>query len=291
MSVTSKMVGADFRSAASQERHQVDSVLDQLEVLTADLQSSSSTYSPHSGHSAVSPAVVGRPHAKNLGGRFTDKRRLEKVDPNWRAESKLMWPDRSPLSASYNAGWAGDSLVVPGHDKQTVYLASRSDSILVGFRSDRASSCLREFNRINLGFSSGGISAVAAGGVWIYAAGDFDNRLVVLRLCHDWYQNRTRMLVMRVIDGGGCPKSVVTSPDGSLLSVLYQADASVRFYHCRMNGSLDLVAERKVRSTAQSIYWDNEPARLAVDHGSLGNSYIELESIFENIAELGNVRA
>lgn len=291
MSVTSKMVGADFTHGAPSEQRQLDSVFDHLEGLTAELRSPNGSYSSHTSHCVVSPAAVVRPPAKELGGRFSDMKRLETLAVSWRAESKLLWPDRSPLSADFDAGWVGESLVVPGHDKQTVYLASRSESILVGFRNDRASNCLREFNRINLGFSSGGISSVAAGGVWIYAAGDLDNRLVVLRLCHDWYQNRTRMLVMRVIDGGRCPQSIVTSPDGSLLSVLYRGDASVRFYHCRMNGSLDLVAERKVHSAAQSISWAIDPVCLAIDHGSLGNSFIELESIFENIAELGNVRA
>jgi hypothetical protein len=204
------------------------------------------------------------------------------IDPPHHGSDEL-----AGMDFALEGGWQ----TFTGSDRQVRYVGGKCCDTVIGLRQERSSGQFREFSRLNVGFAEGGISSIASGGAWVFVAGELDHRVVVLRLCHDWYQNRSRLLVMRVLSGGIVPSSLATTKDGSLLCVLDRGESTVRFYACRMNGRLDLISRREVRLTAKSIRMDQGCKNLLVHHGSLGETKLELESIFENIAADATVNA
>lgn len=175
----------------------------------------------------------------------------------------------SPNAVLLASGLGDQAFATPSPDGRRTYVASTQSSSLVGFVTPNRNTEPVEFCRLRLGLQRGGISSVAVGGTWVFAACGEDNRIVVLRLCHDWYQNKTRLLVMRVVDGGKTPISIVTNKEGSKVGVLYSGESLLRTYRCSVNGKLELLEETTVPDTATGLYFDEATSTIsAID--SLG---------------------
>lgn len=187
-----------------------------------------------------------------------------------------------------STGLVDETFFVSSPDGRRTYSASRSSSTLVGYYNSPGEQP-EEFCRVRLGLSSGGISAVAVGGTWVFAACGEADRVVVLRLCHDWYQNRTRLLVMRIVDGGLNPTRVVTSKHGSIVCVLYSGENLVRVYRCLHNGKLDVTMTIPVDANCRAIEMDESSMTLRI-FSACGHQTVELESIFEETEDLAMVR-
>lgn len=214
----------------------------------------------------------------------------------------------SPLTKIPNTSFDDQAFASASPDGRRFYVASPLNSTLVGYHGERPDGQPQEFCRLRLGLQNGGISSVAVGGTWVFAACGEDNRVVVLRLCHDWYQNRTRLLVMRVVDGGQAPTSMVTNKHGSIVGVLYAGESLLRVYRCSVNGKLDLVHEHSVPGKSISLAFDEATSSISVkspldsdellshptsppENVMFGQSRLELESIFDEIQDLDMVRA
>lgn len=204
--------------------------------------------------------------------------------------NEFRWPDGTPANDVFSAGLPGNAFKFLSPDGQSLYVASDMSSWLVGFKIDRPTKKLTEFCRINLGLQVAGISSIASGGVWVFATARRCNRMVVLRLSHDWYQNRTRLLVMRVIDGGGLPTSVATSSDGSRVCVLYSGESVVRIYRCLLNGRLECLGTKMVSENATGLKIDEHSGKLIIQR-TVGKSSLKLESIFEKTRRPATVLA
>jgi hypothetical protein len=189
-----------------------------------------------------------------------------------------------------NAGLPGESFAVPSPDGHKLYVASRKSSWLVGFRVDSNNGRTEEFCRLQLGLQHGGIGDVAVGGPWVFAACDLSTRIFVLRLCHDWYQNRTRLLVMRIVEGGPRPDAICSTRDGSLVAVLHRSARQVQIYRCFVNGRLDSAAVVPVCQDASDIEFTPAADALAVRR-TVGQMRISLESILGDSWNSGSVRA
>lgn len=189
----------------------------------------------------------------------------------------------------FSTGLVEETFFVSSPDGRRCYAATASSSVLVGYHNDSTTGHREEFCRIRLGLQTGGISSIAVGGTWVFAACGPANRVVVLRLCHDWYQNKTRLLVMRVVDGGTNPTKVVSSKHGSIVSVLYSGESLVRVYRCLANGKLEMQNQFAVPQDATNIELDDFGSSILVT-GPFGLQTIELESIFKEIPDLDMVR-
>lgn|GEM_PF-6412396 len=191
----------------------------------------------------------------------------------------LYWPSGKPISEPYDLGIEGENRISVSHDGKTVYVSSQESPWIVGLRTERQTGMLREFTRIRLGLAQGGVSMVATGGVWVFASSELSNRVVVLRLCHDWYQDRTRLIVMRVIDGGQGPREMAVSSDGNVVAIQYCGEQLVRLYQCRINGRLEPSMTYPVTSGGIQMIIAEAEKQLLVS-SAVGVRRFELESIF-----------
>lgn len=205
---------------------------------------------------------------------------LLQVDtPSSRKPSHFLWPDGKPISEPYGFELEGEQLLAFSPDGLNAYLTSSESAFLIAFRCDRNVGELREYSRVQLGFTKAGASAVASGGVWVFVACEPENRVLVLRLCHDWYQDRTRLLLMRVVHEAGGPNALAASRDGRHVAVAFRNERFVRIYHCRMNGRLELCAQHYLSSDIKELRFSEKPQALVVCDG-VGSQVISLESIF-----------
>jgi hypothetical protein len=206
------------------------------------------------------------------------------------ASSTLSLPVKNAFEENWLTCLPGPTTKFPSPDGRRFYVASELSNWLIGFHTNAKTRQTEEFYRLKLGLQTGGISSVAVGGTWVFAACGAANRVVVLRLCHDWYQNRTRLLVMRVVDGGSNPVSVACNAAGDLVCVLYSGESLIRVYQCSLNGQLEPIGQRRVRANAKSLSIHESDGFLRIRR-DVGSSRIKLESIFENLHQLDMVPA
>lgn len=205
-------------------------------------------------------------------------------------QSHTNWigPEGSSIKADLEHFFQGPANQSVSADGTILYASSENSSWLIGHRIDRRSGQIREFTRLKLGMPIGGITNIAAGGVWVFVAGATAKRLIVLRLCHDWYQDRTRLLVMRLMDLMDEPTSLATQQDGDLVAILFGKLREVHFYRCRMNGRLEFCGSTSVPSGTESIKLSASEGELEFS-GSFGTGKQKLESIFQKFCSIATV--
>lgn len=212
--------------------------------------------------------------------RVSESLDLLQVDtPSPRNPPHFVWPDGKSVSEPYECELEGKQLLAFSPDGLNAYLTSSESALLIAFKCDRTVNELREYSRVQLGFTKAGASAVASGGVWVFVACEPENRVLVLRLCHDWYQDRTRLLLMRVVHEAGGPNALAASRDGRHVAVAFRNERFVRIYHCRMNGRLELCAQHYLSRDIKELRFSEKPQALIVCDG-VGSQMISLESIF-----------